>query len=75
MLGRIACPWDNAHAASFMKTLKQEEVDGSIYRTIDEAKSVIGSFIDNVYNTQRLHSALNYQAPAMFEASQATDSV
>jgi len=42
-MSRIACPWDNAQAESFMKTLKQEEVDGSIYRTIDEAKSAIGN--------------------------------
>jgi putative transposase len=71
-MSRIACPWDNAPAESFMKTLKQEEVDGRTYRTIGEAKSAIGNFIDHVYNTQRLHSALNYQAPVAFEANRAT---
>jgi len=71
-MSRIACPWDNAQAESFMKALKQEEVDGRSYRTIGEARSAIGSFIDDVYNTQRLHSALNYRAPAVFAASRAT---
>jgi transposase InsO family protein len=65
---RIACRWDNAQAESFMKTLKQEEVDGRSYHTIGEAKSASGSFIDDVYYTHRLHSALNYQAPVVFEA-------
>ncbi len=71
-MSRIACPWDNAQAESFMKTLKQEEVDGRTYRLIDEAKSAIGNFIDDVYNTQRLHSALNYQAPVVFETRRST---
>jgi transposase InsO family protein len=71
-MSRIACPWDNAQAESFMKTLKHEEVDARNYRMIDDAKSAIGTFIDNVYNTQRLHSALNYQAPVVFETTRAT---
>ena len=51
-----------------MKTLKQEEVDGRTYRDLAEAQASIGTFIDEVYNRQRLHSALDYLAPAAFEA-------
>lgn len=43
-----------------MKTLKVEEVDGSAYRDIDDARGRIGEFIERVYNRQRLRTALRY---------------
>ena len=67
-MSRIGNPYDNAKAESFMKTLKQEEVNGCTYRDADHARQMIGSFIENVYNRQRLHSALAYQSPDEFEA-------
>lgn len=68
-MSRPANPYDNAKAESFMKTLKQEEVDGSDYRDARHARRLIGSFIEDVYNRQRLHSALNYRPPVEFEAN------
>ena len=68
-MSRIACPYDNAMAESFMKTLKVEEIDGRAYRDVAHATTAIGRFIDEVYNRQRLHSALAYQSPMEFEAS------
>jgi transposase InsO family protein len=68
-MSRAGCPYDNAMAESFMKTLKHEEVDGGDYRDIDHVRSAIGKFIDDVYNRQRLHSALAYQSPMEFEAN------
>jgi len=67
-MSRVANPYDNAKAESFMKTLKAEEVNGKAYTTIDHARRDIGQFIDTVYNTQRLHSALGYRPPVEFEA-------
>ncbi|HTO10939.1 MAG TPA: IS3 family transposase [Candidatus Binatia bacterium] len=68
-MSRVGSPYDNAKAESFMSTLKREEVDGREYRTAQEARRSIGRFIEEVYNRQRLHSALNYLAPADFEAT------
>jgi putative transposase len=68
-MSRVGSPYDNAKAESFMSTLKREEVDGRAYRTAQEARRSIGRFIEEVYNRQRLHSALSYVAPADFEAA------
>jgi putative transposase len=66
-MSRPGNPYDNAWAESFMKTLKAEEVNGRAYRNFEHAKSCIGTFIDEIYNQQRLHSALDYCSPAEFE--------
>lgn len=68
-MSRVGNPYDNARAESFMKTLKQEEVDGRDYRDIRCARRQIGAFIEAVYNRQRLHSALDYRPPVEFEAN------
>jgi putative transposase len=68
-MSRPANPYDNAKAESFMKTLKQEEVDGSDYRDSQQARKAIGRFLETVYNRHRLHSALDYRPPVEFEAN------
>jgi putative transposase len=68
-MSRVGNPYDNAKAESFMKTLKQEEVDGSAYRDVADARARIGSFIEAVYNSQRLHSALDYLSPEEYETN------
>jgi len=60
-------PYDNAKAESFFKTLKREEVYLTQYETYAEALATIGAFIDDVYNTKRLHSSLGYRPPIEFE--------
>jgi putative transposase len=69
-MSRAGCPYDNAMAESFMKTLKTEEVDARPYRDLTHAKAEIGGFIETVYNRQRLHSALGYRSPEEFETDQ-----
>ncbi|HEY1605078.1 MAG TPA: IS3 family transposase, partial [Allosphingosinicella sp.] len=68
-MSRVACPYDNAMAESFMKTLKQEEVNGTAYRDLAHARAEIGTFIEQVYNRQRLHSALAYLSPEEYEGT------
>ncbi len=67
-MSRAGCPYDNAMAESFMKTLKHEEVDASDYRNQEHARQAISAFLETVYNRQRLHSALDYKSPAEYEA-------
>jgi len=67
-MSRPGCPYDNAMAESFMKTLKHEEVDGTVYRDIDHVRAAMSEFLETVYNRKRLHSALGYRPPVEFEA-------
>ena len=68
-MSRKASPWDNAACESFMKTLKSEEVYRTEYRDLADARRRIGRFLEQLYNQQRLHSALGYRSPAQFEQS------
>ena len=68
-MSRPGNPFDNAKAESFMKTLKHEEINARSFKTIEDARSRIDDFIANIYNTERLHSALGYQSPLEFETA------
>jgi transposase InsO family protein len=68
-MSRKGNPYDNAQAESFIKTLKNEEVNLRDYRTMEQARESIGYFLEQVYNAKRLHSALDYRPPAEFEAA------
>src|SRR5256714_14211766 len=70
-MSAVGNPYDNAKAESFFKTLKQEEVYLKQYQTFEEAESNIGQFIEDVYNTKRLHSSLGYVPPSEFEMAYA----
>ena len=68
-MSRRGNPYDNAKAERFMRTLKEEEVYLFEYESMAEAADRIGTFLEDVYNQKRLHSAIGYVPPVEFEQS------
>ncbi len=59
--------WDNAVAESFFRSLKTERTDDSLYFTRLDAKADVVDYIEMFYNSQRLHSSLDYNSPNQYE--------
>jgi putative transposase len=60
---------ENAYAERVIRTIKDEEVYLADYESFSDAYQRIGHFIEDVYQTKRIHSALGYVTPAGFEAA------
>jgi transposase InsO family protein len=63
--------WDNACAESFFKTLKREleTLDGK--HSAAEVRQSVFMYLEAYYNRIRIHSALDYVAPNVFDSGQA----
>ena len=66
-------PYDNryvgpAFAESYWSPLKAELMEDGAFLSLDDARIEIGEYMDDYYNTIRLHSALDYLSPMQFEA-------
>lgn len=59
--------WDNAPMESFYSRLKVELIYAKDFRSIDEARSGIFSYIEIFYNRKRRHSANGGLSPADYE--------
>jgi putative transposase len=70
-MSRPGNPYDNAFCESFMKTLKREEIDASEYHGLEDLRVNLEVFIEQYYNRQRMHSALQYCSPEQFEKQSA----
>ena len=67
-MGERGVCYDNAAMESFWSTLKTECFPSSgVFENKIQAKATIFEYIESYYNTQRLHSSLNYIAPLAAE--------
>lgn len=66
-MAAVGSPNENGYAERLIRTIKEEEVYLSEYRSMAEARQQIGHFIEVVYARERVHSALGYLTPAEFE--------
>jgi putative transposase len=60
--------YDNAPMESFFSLLKTELVHHQRYVTRQEARTSIFDYIEVFYNRQRVHSSIDYKAPAEYES-------
>lgn len=68
-MAAVGEPTQNGYAERVIRTIKEEEVTLTEYHDFADAPEQIGRFIDDVYRTNRIHSALGYLTPAEFEAA------
>jgi len=67
-MAAVGQPTENPYAERVIRTIKEEEVYLNEYENFADAYQRIGHFIEHVYQTKRIHSALDYLTPAEFEA-------
>ncbi len=60
-------PSENGQAERLIRSIKEEDTNVSEYRSMAEARQGIADYIA-FYQYERIHSALDYQTPAEFEA-------
>jgi transposase InsO family protein len=68
-MAATGCPEQNSYAERLIRTIKEEEVYLADYMDFPDAYRQIRHFIEDVYQTKRIHSALGYLTPVEFEAA------
>lgn len=66
-MGSRGDAYDNAAAESFMATIKTELIHRKTFKTRDDARLVVFSYIEGFYNPIRRHSTLGFHSPLEFE--------
>jgi putative transposase len=59
--------WDNAVAESLFSTLEFECRGLRAFLDLADAQRVIGEYLDGFYNTERMHSTIDYCSPIEYE--------
>jgi putative transposase len=65
-MGRVGSALDNAVSESFNSTLEHELLSRNTFKTMDQARRAVATFIDN-YNNQRRHSSCEMKPPVVYE--------
>jgi transposase InsO family protein len=66
-MSRKANCWDNAAMESSFKTLKVERVYQLQYESRAQARIDVVNWIEGFYNSQRLHTSIDFQVPNILE--------
>jgi len=66
-MAAVGEPRENGYAERLMRTIKEEEVNLTEYLDFADAQRQMARFLDDVYNVERIHSALDYLTPSEFE--------
>lgn len=66
-MGATGVCWDNAAAEAFFGTLKRELANRRRWDTRADARRDLIRWIEGWFNTRRLHSSIDYNAPIEFE--------
>ncbi len=66
-MGRRGDAFDTALAESFFATLETELLERHSFRSRDEARLALFTYIEGFYNSRRRHSTLGYRSPHRFE--------
>ncbi|MGH8239512.1 MAG: IS3 family transposase [Steroidobacteraceae bacterium] len=74
-MGSVGDCFDNAMAESVFASLECEVLDRRHFRTREEARTALFTWIEGWYNPHRRHSSLGYLSPANFERRQMRRSV
>lgn len=61
------CPYDNAVAEAFFRTIKAEEVSHHQYKTEEELRESVAEYID-LFNNRRPHQKFGYRTPSQVES-------
>ena len=68
-VNRPGCCTDNAFMESFFHSLKVELIRGNVYKCASKLRQSLCEYINNFYNSVRLHSGLDYMSPIEYERS------
>ncbi len=58
---------DNACMESFYHSLKAELIRSTKFINVNDLRTLLAKYINNFYNSVRLHSSLDYESPMEYE--------